>query len=332
MSPFSVAIDTLKDGTLAPSDWLADHRKAAICFTIDDVHPGKSTDAYEAGGDLEAGALRHVEWLLEHHSALHVTLFITADWREIRPFPTRHRLSKIPLLRDRLYLTEILPKRTMRIDRHPNFVAYLKSLPRTDCALHGLHHVNTGPCVPEEYKGKTRRQCEVMLRETMSIFEVADLPFSPGLCPPAWGLSDELAEAVIETGLSFVASARDIRTPITVDATNSMSGRRGVSIIHPEHIMGGRLLHFSTNFQATSEIKRAHEIVGLNGLLAVKAHIVKHAFGFVQLDGLDEAYRDYLHRVFSELEDRYGNDLWWTFMAEIAAACTNGYTSNGIVR
>ena len=312
----------MRGRVLQSREWLPPNKKAALCFTIDDLHPGKSTDAYEAGGDLGRGALRHVEWLLERHPYLHITLFVTADWREVSPFPTRSVLAKLPWLRDHVYLTGVLPRGTMQLGRHPDFIAYLKSLLRTDCALHGLYHVNTGRCTAEEYKGKRRTECERNLRETIAIFTEAELPYSPGMCPPSWGLSDDLAEAMISVGLRFVASARDIRTPITLDAVNSMSGRKGVSILYPERILGDRLLHFSTNFQATSAIERAHQIVELNGLVAIKAHIVKEAFGFIQLDGLDEAYRDHLHRIFIDLEDHYGDDLWWTSMAEITARCS----------
>ena len=41
----------------------------------------------------------------------------------------------------------------------------------------------------------------------------------------------------------------------------------------------------------------------------------------LMLDGMDAAYRDYLHRAFSELEDAYGDELWWTSMDEMAARC-----------
>jgi hypothetical protein len=317
----ALATTPASDEHVSRPKWLPYGKKAAVCFTIDDIHPGKSTDAYEAGGDCGSGALRHVEWLLARHPLLHVTLFVTADWREINPFPTRRLLSKVPWLRDRVYLAKLLPKGTMRIGHHPDFVSYLKSLPRTDFGLHGLHHVNKGLCLAEEYKGRDRSQCRSMLRETLGAFEEAGLPPSPGMCPPSWGLSDALAEAMIDVGLKFVASARDIRTPITTDAVNSMSGRSGVSILYPERIMQGRLLHFATNFQATSTIERAHEILRLNGLLSIKAHIIKQVGTYIQLDGLDETYRDYLHRIFVELEDGYGDDLWWTSMAQITSAC-----------
>lgn len=306
---------------MADVDWLPHTKRAALCFTIDDVHPGRSTDAYEAGGDLGRGALGHVEWLLERHPLLHITLFVTPDWRELRVFPDRPLLERIPWLRDHVYLTAIRKRGTMRLSRYPQFVDYLKSLPRTDVALHGLDHVNVGKHVAVEFLGRSIRECERRLRTAIEIFNDAGLPFSLGMCPPSWLLTDELAEAMCRTGLEWVASARDIRTPISVDAKNSMSGYPDASLIYPERVANERLLHFTTNFQATSTLQRAHQIVAANGLLAIKAHIVKEAFGFVMLDGLDRAYRDYLHVVFSELEDVYGDDLWWTCMNEIASGC-----------
>jgi hypothetical protein len=209
----------------------------------------------------------------------------------------------------------------MLLSRHPEFVTYLKSLPRVDCALHGLHHINKGFKIMEEFGGRDQRECQSMLQEALDIFEKVHLPRSPGMCPPGWGLSDDLAEAMIAVGLQFVASARDLRTPITGDAVNAMSGRPGVSLIYPEWIMNHRLLHFATNFQATSTFDRAEQVIALNGLVAVKAHIIKKAFGHVALDGMDKAYRDYLHELFCRLEDRFAESLWWTSMAQITSRC-----------
>ena len=169
-----------------PSGWLLPGKQAALCFTIDDVHPGRSSDAYEAGGDLGQGALGHVEWLCRHHPQLHVTLFVTPDWREISPFPTRRLLSRIPILSRQLYLAKTLRAETMLLSRHPEFVAYLKSLPQVDCALHGLHHINKGFDIMEEFKGRGRLECQSMLEEAMDIFEAVHLPWSPGMCPPGW--------------------------------------------------------------------------------------------------------------------------------------------------
>ena len=74
-------------------DWLPRGKRAAVCFSIDDMHPGKKTDYYEAGGDLDRGQLGHLCWLLERHPQLRATLFTTADWREISPVPTRTVVS-----------------------------------------------------------------------------------------------------------------------------------------------------------------------------------------------------------------------------------------------
>jgi hypothetical protein len=312
--------------------WLPAEKQAAICFTIDDIHPGKSSDAYEAGGDLEKGALGHVQWLLERHPQLRATLFVTADWRELAPHVTRPLLAQIPILRDSIYLAKVRPLGEMRLSRHPEFVAYLKSLPRTDVSLHGLHHIRKGKQIPMEFLGKDRAECDAMLSEMISNFREASLPFSPGMCPPAWAYNDDLGSAMLAQGLQFVAPTRDIRTPIAAGAVTAMSGVQGVSLIHPEwlypeSLQGGQLLHFSSNFQATSPIERAFEIIENNGLVAIKAHIIKNTYGHIMLDGMDDLYRNYLDLVFTELDRRYGNRLWWTSMAEITACVNERSTS-----
>ena len=82
-----------------------------------------------------------------------------------------------------------------------------------------------------------------------------------------------------------------------------------------------RLVHFTTNFQATSTLERALTIIECGGLLAIKAHIFKTGGGITMLDGLDNAYCDYLERLWRELETRYGDALWWTTLAEVADRC-----------
>jgi hypothetical protein len=301
------------------SSWLPPGKQAAVCFTIDDVHPGRSSDAYEAGGDLERGALGRAAWLLERHPFLRTTLFVTPDWRELSAVPTRRILRTIPLLRERIFLARVLPRGTMRLDRHPAFVAYLRSLPRTEIGLHGLHHVHRGERIFQEFQEEGPDECETILRKAISIFEAAGLPHVLGMTPPGWDASPGLLTAMSRLGFTFVASARDLRTPIAPGATAQMSGLRGVSLTRPALVADGALVHFTTNFQATTPIERAFEVVRCGGLLAVKAHIVKSAFGLVMLDGLDDLYANYLDLLFRELHRAFGASLWWTTMGEIAA-------------
>lgn len=308
--------------------WLPADKRAAVCFTIDDVHPGKSTDAYEAGGDLGCGALGHLEWLLARHPSLRATLFVTADWREISALPTRLLLARVPVVRSLAYLTPVLPAGTMRLSRHPEFVQYVRSLPRTDIGLHGLHHVHRGPRVPVEFQDEDAAECRRRLVAAQNIFEGAGLPYVMGMTPPGWNLPEGLGQAMVDLSFRFVASARDVQTPISPTATTNMSGMKGVSLVFPERIRNGRLVHITSNFQATSPLDRAMEVVGVGGLLAVKAHIIKMAFGYMQLDGLDELYRNYLDVVFSRLEDHFGDSLWWTTMDEVSERVL-GLVANG---
>lgn len=318
----SASLGKSQSSPLVP-DWLPEGKRAAVCFSADDVHPGKKTDAYEAGGDLDQGQLRHLVWLLERHPQLRATLFTTADWREISPVPTRKLLARIPYLRDHFYLAKVLRPGTMRLSRHTEFVHYLKQLPGAEIALHGLHHAGRGLNIPVEFRQQSLAGCRRSLREAIAIFAEAGLEYVQGMSPPGWDLSEALATAMIEAGLRFVASARDLHTPVSRTAKTNMSGLKGVSLIYPELICDGQLLHLTSNFQATSALDRAIEIIEHQGLLAIKAHIVKHALGHTALDGLDELYRNYLDLIFTRLESMYGDSLWWTSMGEISRRCMN---------
>lgn len=297
--------------------WLPPGKLGAICFSIDDVHPSRTRDGFDAGGDLGEGALGRLEYLLQRHPWLQCTLFVTPDWRQRTPRVERRLLSRIPILRNRIYHARPLPQGTMRIDRHAGFVEYLQGLPRVDVALHGLHHVRRGPSHAVEFLDLDRAGCQTVISDSVEIFEAAQLPFSPGLCPPVWHFSPQLGEAMVRTGLRFIASARDVDSPIRRDAVTAMSGLRGVSLIQPQFVHGGDLLHFTTNFQATSPLERALAIIDSGGLLCIKAHVAKHLGGHVHLDGLDDLYANYLDLLFFELERRYGAALWWTSMWDI---------------
>jgi len=300
------------------TDWLPSNKCGAICFSIDDIHPAKSSDCYEAGGDLSEGALGHLEWLLERHPNLRVTLFTTADWREIFPKPTCEILAKNPRFSNSFYLAKRWPKGTMQLDKHPDFIKYLKRLPRTEIALHGLHHCHKGLKIPVEFQEQNFLEFKELLQEMISIFNKANIDFVPGICPPGWNAPEHLLDAMVDADLKFIASARDIITPISKDALTKMSGMENVSLIYPQYIHNNRLIQITSNFQATSPVDRAIQIIDNKGLLAIKAHIIKNACGEISLDGLDELYRNYLDILFRFLDDRYGESLWWTSMNEIS--------------
>lgn len=298
--------------------WLPDGVDAAVAFSIDDIYPGRSSDGIDAGGDLGDGALGHVAWLLERHPRLRVTLFAAPDWRELSAFPTRRLLARVPRLRDRVMLAPTLPRGTMRLDRHPDFVAFLRELPRTEIGLHGLHHINRGVRIPIEFEGRSEPECTGMLHEGLEIFDAAGLPRPRGMSPPGWVVDESLAAAMATVSLEYVASARDLITPVTSEAATAMSGLHGVSLLHPEPVFGGRLIHVPSNFSATNPLDRALELAAAGGLVSIKAHIVKVAFGHVMLDGMDALFRNYIDVVLSRLEDRHGDRLWFATMAEVA--------------
>jgi hypothetical protein len=299
-------------------NWKPKDKKAAICFTIDDIHPSKSTDLYEAGGDKEKGALGKVMWLLNRHPKLMVTLFTTADWRETHAFPTRKLLAKIPKVRDQFYLAKRLKKGTMSLENHPDFVAFLNSMKQTELAYHGLYHIHKGLKIPVEFQNQTREEFEKIISEMERIFDASKINYVKGICPPGWNAPEALLDTLVAHNFDYVASSRDVLTAVSKDAQCNMSGIKGVPLLYPTLLKDNKLVHIPSNFQVNSTIDRAQEIIANEGLISIKAHIIKQVGSYTALDGVDDLYMNYLDVLLTLLEQKYGDDLWWTSMGEIA--------------
>lgn len=288
--------------------WLPPAKRAAVCFSVDDVHPAP----------VAREALSHVEWLQSRHPQLRVTLFTTPDWRTLDAYPTRKLLARIPIVRDHVFTVAVHPRGTYRLDRHQAFCDFLRNWKGAEVGLHGLHHVRTGMHPVLEFERRTTAQCLALLDEAMALFDDAQLRFVRGMTPPGWYASPQLLRAMRDAGLSFVASARDLDTPVAPGALAHGSGLTGVPLFRPERIEPG-LLHIPTNFQATSTIERALAILDSGGLLSIKAHLLVESGSYRALDGLAPAYRDHLDRLFFTIEDRFGDGVCWTSMGELAS-------------
>ena len=314
--------------------WLPQDKRAAICFSVDDIRPASSQDGFDADGDLGLGALGRLSRLMNRQPQLRVTLFVTPDWRLDQLRPTRGLLTRIPLLREHMHWAPLRPRGRFRVDRFPEFVAYLNAMPRADVALHGLSHAHAGPRIAAEFQRESRRACAAALREARRRFEAAGLRHVLGFAPPPWNTLRALCEALIAAGFDYLCSARDLATPVSEEALTNMSGLVGVPLIAPVWVVPNstdgpvtraaareRIMHFSTNFQATSSLDRALSIIDAGGLLAIKAHIFKVGGGITMLDGLDLEYCAYIESVCRHISSRYGEGIWWTSFAEFSRRC-----------
>ncbi|HQQ79507.1 MAG TPA: hypothetical protein PLB01_19330, partial [Thermoanaerobaculia bacterium] len=296
--------------------WLPPGARAAVCFSVDDVHPAGT----EPGGepDLARRALDVVAWLQDRHPRLAVTFFTTPDWRSASPAPEPGVVGRIPILGKFVYQARVLPRNTCRLSRHPAFCSTLRSWPRSEIALHGLHHVRRGPSTVAEFEGLGPAACRALLARAQVLFDEAGLPCVRGLCPPGWLATPALLRAMDEIGMAFLASARDLESPVSPEGVTRGSGLTGVPLFRPARLPGTRLVHLSTNFQATSSLDRARAIVETGGLLSIKAHLLQGLGRYRALDGLGKDYAEHLHRVLSTLEDEHGDALWWPRMSAIA--------------
>lgn len=300
-----------------PVDWLPAGKHCAILLSIDDVHPARLADGAEAGGDLGAGMLGNLERLATHRPELRTSLCTTADWRSRVPYPTRTWLARLGPLADRFYLAERWPAGTFALDRHPEFVAYLRSLPGAEIVPHGLHHIGKGQPMPAEFGKASEAAAVAALKEIAAIMDRAGIIPANGHSPPGWEAPPSLRRAMRRQGLDFIASARDIRTPISRDAVTQMSGMTGQPLVLPGLTLEG-LIHIPANFQATSSDERAFEILDCGGLLSIKAHAISRVGSYVALDAFDAAYAERLERLLEECVARFGDAIWWASMGDIA--------------
>jgi hypothetical protein len=301
------------------NDWLPQGKAGALCFSVDDLHPVAAEEGVDTSGAAQRGVFARLLALLDRHPLLHATLFVTPDWRPARLVSDRF-LGRVPFVTEHVYHVNLHPRGLLRLDKHPEFVARLAGLPRTEVAPHGLHHVHRGPKLAVEFQRQTYDSCIETVRRATQLFAAVGLHPARGFCPPGWNLPAPLLAALEDLGFEFVTAARDIQTPISPGATNTMSGLRNVSILRPELIGRGSLVHVPVNFQATSQCERAYQLIDGGGLLSIKAHAFKHEGGHTMLDGLDDAYFEFLDALLTDLEQRYGDSLWWTSMSELAAA------------
>lgn len=298
--------------------WLPPGKTAAVCVSVDDIHPGTSRDAYEAGGDLAQGALGRLQQLQRRHEKLKVTLCVTPDWRLKSLTPDTCFLRHIPWLKQHVHWTRLHSGGHFRLDRHPSLVSFLNGLERCEVILHGLTHAHRGPRFAVEFQDESADLCATRVHRGLGIFEAAQLDFVRGFQPPAWNAPAALLSALDDLGFAFLCSARDVRTAVTPQAITAMSGLCGMSLIYPQCIGGRGMVHLSCNFQATSPIERAVSILELGGVLHIKAHIFKSGGGHVMQDGLDDLYCNYLDLLFSTLDRRFGASLWWAHLSEVA--------------
>jgi hypothetical protein len=298
--------------------WLPPGKLAAVCLSIDDIHPSTSQDGYEAGGELQDGALGRLAELQRRHRRLKATLCVTPDWRLDSLVPDSVLLRHIPWLRDHVHLTRLRPAGSLRLDRHPGLAGYLNSLERCEIVPHGLTHCHVGQNFCVEFQEQSAERCAAIIEDALEIFHAANVRFAAGFVPPAWNASAALIEALERLNFQFLCSARDLHTEISRDAVTRGSGLRGVSLIYPQLIGRRGLVHMTCNFQATSRPDRAIDILLLGGVLHIKAHIFKSGGGHTMLDGLDELYCNYLDLLLQAITQQFGDRVWWAYLSEVA--------------
>ena len=295
-------------------------KHAAVVVSVDDVRPIINGMVNDIGVGSRGDILGAIAGLQKEHPQLIVTLFTVPDWREKNPFPTRRLLSRLPILNQYFYLSPVWSEPALSLEKHPDFCQRLSALPGVEIAVHGLHHVSKGQPVFQEFRRLSLKECLRRLELAEAIFERVGLHYVKGFAPPGWNVSKALLLALHMRKYQFLVSARDLQTEITHAAMYNNSDMRNLSLLFPAILPGTDIVHIPVNWSRTSSFERADRILDLGGVLSIKGHAIKQEYGYTAVDGLDETYCNYLHGLFSHIEKRWGQDVWWTSMEDLTAA------------
>ncbi|MBI4361711.1 MAG: DUF2334 domain-containing protein, partial [Euryarchaeota archaeon] len=171
---------------------------ALFNLNIDDVHPEGSTGAGDCGGDMEEGVFRHLGTLWKRFPQVKVTLFVTPNWQNRRqPLPLRALRLNPRVWRGEPY----------RLDKHPRWCQWLRGLPNTEIALHGLtHHAPRGHHA-QEFQKLSQAEAHQRLHRADEIHQAAGLPHSRGFRPPGWGWNPDLPPVLQKWNCAYIAAS-----------------------------------------------------------------------------------------------------------------------------
>jgi hypothetical protein len=308
----------MRDGRAVNTPSYPEGRHAAVVISIDDVRPVVNDTGSDKGKSSYSDALAAIAALRQNHPQLAITLFTVPDCREKNPFPTRRLLSRIPVLNRYFYLSPIWLDTAQSLEKHPEFCRRLGSLPGVEIAVHGLHHVSKGLPIFQEFHRLSFKECLRRLERAEAIFEKVGLSYVKGFSPPGWDVTPALLRALQTCQYQFLASSRDLQTEITANAVTNSSGMRNLPLLYPSILPGTDIVHITANWSRTSTLERADRILELGGVLSIKGHAIKQAYGYTAVDGIDEEYCLYLNKLFDHIEKRWGGDVWWTSMGDLA--------------
>jgi len=159
-----------------------------VCFTIDDVHPG-NLPMLRAGGTWTA-AHSASGVAARRHPQLRTTLSSPPTGGR-SAWPSPPFLAKLPYIAIAYFSVASWPEGTMRLDRHPEFVTYLKSLPALTCAPRPVSHRKGR--TSHRVSGPLPRGVTAMLAEAIDIFHRQICPMHRAL-PSLLTFSSDLGE------------------------------------------------------------------------------------------------------------------------------------------
>jgi len=260
--------------------------KVFFNLNFDDVHPEKSSNIADCGGDLEDGVFGYILELIGQFPKIKVTFFVTPNWidKPEDPFPIKHIKKSL-----RVNYKNTWKDEPFRLDRHKEWCKWLNRHSKNiEVAVHGYvhHNPNHGIWHSQEFKGASYEESLQKIKNAEALFKKADLKFVKGFRPPGWGFSDGTLKALKEMKYTFIAV--------------SPSRSRGCKV---SHLSG--LKNIPQNWSIREDVSKGLEMAAKCGGVYAKGHICdKYGKDYIG-NGLNKERYEKIASLLEKLENDY---------------------------
>jgi|GEM_PF-6553342 predicted deacetylase len=217
----------------------------SLVISVDDVCPNPRYGTPEN--------IMLLERLAQKHKNLKITLFVVPNMK----YNLRFGFARNPY----------------RLDKHKNWCRWINERKCFELAVHGYTHSSKHKFLEAaEFNCLNQKNAENKLLKAEKVLNKSGLHFVKGFRQPGWIAPNYLINLLERRGYIFIAGSMDVKTPISKDAICNDSGYKGLPLIYPKKM--GRIVHIPSNIGLDwLNLQRAREIMKLNGIVSVKAHI-----------------------------------------------------------
>ena len=273
------------------------NQMSVVVWGIDDIRPEDHCEK----------PLKLLEEFKQSYDQVKITLFVTPDWI-YKPQGKLLSMDFSGILR-KFVKYQHWPEGSFRIDKDKEWINRFQDFELAD---HGLHHFQDRRPVSAEFANLNYEQCAVRIKKILEIFSNTGVR-PEGFAPPGWGVNENLLNALSDSEFKYVAGSIDDGVVVEKNSFSKQAGLTNVSAFFPTNL--GKIWNIPRNWDIhKSDIERAEEIIKINGIVGLHAHILDEYLGQKIGNGITEDNLKNVEKLLDYLENSFSEIKYKTFL------------------